>query len=59
VDRVSDSCGFSVPLLDFVGERETLVRHAEKKGVDGIRTSQEAKNMASIDGLPGLSKPSV
>jgi len=59
VDRVSDSCGFSVPKYDYVEQRDTLVSYAEKKGPEGIRASQEKKNLKSLDGLPGLRKPSL
>jgi hypothetical protein len=54
VERVSDSCGYGVPLYDYVGERDTLVRWAEKKGKDGLSAYQAQKNAQSIDGLPGL-----
>ena len=54
VERISDSCGFGVPLYEFVSERETLVRSIEKKGPDGVTRYQREKNTLSIDGLPGL-----
>ena len=52
--RIADSCGFGVPLYDFVGARETLNAWAEKKGADGVREYVKKKNAESIDGLPGL-----
>jgi hypothetical protein len=54
VTRVSDSCGYSVPLSDFRAERDTLTRWAAAKGVDGLADYRAEKNAASIDGLPGL-----
>jgi hypothetical protein len=51
--RVSDSCGYGVPLLDFARPRDTLDRWTEKKGPDGLIAYREAKNRASIDGIPG------
>jgi hypothetical protein len=54
VTRVSDSCGYAVPLYDFRSDRQTLTRWAEAKGVDGLRTYRERKNAYSIDGLPAL-----
>ena len=54
VTRISESCGFGVPLYDYTGERDTLLRWAEKKGPEGIEEYRRAKNAASIDGLPGL-----
>lgn len=54
VDRVSDSCGFGVPVMEVVGERDLLRLSAEKKGPQGLRDYRTAKNTTSIDGLPGL-----
>jgi len=54
VERVSDSCGYGVPLMDLVGERDQLDRWAASKGEDGIRDYITEKNAASLDGLPGL-----
>ncbi len=54
VERVSDSCGFGMPLMDLVGERDALRRSAETKGPAGLAAYRAAHNAASIDGLPGL-----
>ena len=54
VERVADSCGYAVPEYAFARERQQLVQWAERKGRDGVRTYQEERNSASIDGLPGL-----
>ena len=54
VDRVADSCGYAVPLMDFVGDRDVLDMWAHKKGERRLVTYRAAKNAASIDGLPGL-----
>lgn len=54
LNRVSDSCGYGVPLMDFRSERDTLSSWAEKKGSDGIATYIRTKNSQSIDGLPGI-----
>jgi len=54
IERVSDSCGYGVPLMEFQEQRTQLSRWAEKKGVAGIRDYQRAKNARSIDGLSGL-----
>jgi hypothetical protein len=54
VDRVSDSCGFGVPVMDVVGERDLLRRGAERRGPEGLADYRAAKNATSIDGLPGL-----
>jgi hypothetical protein len=55
VERVSTSCGYAVPRMDLIGERDRLIEWAEKKGDEGVVASWGAKNAASIDGLPGLS----
>jgi hypothetical protein len=54
VNRVSTSCGYSVPLFDFVRERDQLDRWAQKKGADGLVSYRRQKNRTSIDGLPAL-----
>jgi hypothetical protein len=52
ITRVQTSCGFGVPLLDYVGQRDTALRWAEAKGPEGIAAYKREKNLASIDGLP-------
>ena len=54
VDRVSDSCGYGVPLMAFEAHRDTMQAWADRKGVDGIASYQAEKNAVSIDGLPGI-----
>ena len=54
VERVSDSCGYGVPLMDLVGDRDQLDRWAASKGADGLATYIAEKNAVSLDGLPGL-----
>jgi hypothetical protein len=54
VDRVSDSCGYGVPLYDFAGERDQMPRWAANKGREGILAYQAEKNAASLDGLRAL-----
>ena len=58
VDRVSDSCGYAVPLMDFRAERDQLLRYADNrirtKGPDAVREYCTEKNTESIDGLPSL-----
>lgn len=46
------SCGFGVPIFDYVEERPTLTRWAEAKGEDGLDAYRREKNTSSIDGLP-------
>jgi predicted pyridoxine 5'-phosphate oxidase superfamily flavin-nucleotide-binding protein len=54
VERVSDSCGYGVPLMDYVGERDLLPAHMDRKGPDGRADYRRQKNRVSIDGLPAF-----
>ena len=54
VERVSDSCGFGVPVMDLVEERDLLRPSAEKRGPDGLVEYRAQKNATSLDGLPGM-----
>lgn len=54
LDRVSTSCGYGVPLLQYEGERDQLTKWAERRGPDGLVEYRADKNAASIDRLPGL-----
>ncbi|MDJ0396474.1 pyridoxamine 5'-phosphate oxidase family protein [Rhodococcus sp. G-MC3] len=54
VTRISDSCGWGVPVMDVVDERDILRVTAEKKGASGMNAYRSEKNAVSIDGLPGL-----
>ncbi len=53
-NRISDSCGYGVPLYDYQGERDQLPRWADSKGEDGLAKYQQDNNAESLDGLPGL-----
>ncbi len=52
--RVSDSCGYGVPLMDFRAHRTQMAEWAGRKGDDGIRKYWESTNSVSLDGLPAL-----
>jgi len=52
VERVQTSCGFGVPLYEYAGERDHLLKWAEKKGEAGLQEYQQTQNRYSIDGLP-------
>jgi hypothetical protein len=54
VDRIADSCGFGVPLLEFQAQRPTLTTWADRKGAGALRDYQRQNNARSIDGLPAL-----
>jgi len=55
VDRVTTSCGYAVPLMDLVGDRDRLLDWAQAKGEDELIAYRAAKNATSIDSLPGYS----
>ncbi len=54
VTRVSDSCGYAVPRMDFVEDRDLLDRWAGRKTPEQIDAYWSDRNAASIDGLPAL-----
>ncbi len=54
VERVSDSCGHGVPIMEPVEVRDLLQLTATKKGPEGMDAYRADKNATSIDGLPGL-----
>ena len=51
VDLVQTSCGFGVPFMEFIEERETLNDWAEELGDQKIKEYWKAKNVKSIDGF--------
>ena len=52
VHRVQTSCGFAVPRMELVGDRDTLHRWARNKGEAALVDYRRQKNAHSIDGLP-------
>ena len=52
VHKVQTSCGFSVPLYDYTGERDHADKWALNKGVEGLEAYKMEKNRISQDGLP-------
>ena len=54
VTRVSDSCGFSVPRMALVEDRDLLDRWAERKTPEQLDDYRLRKNSRSIDDLPAL-----
>lgn len=54
VERTSTSCGYGVPVMDFVKDRPTLGDWAEARTAEEVRAYQAEKNERSIDGLPAL-----
>jgi hypothetical protein len=54
LDRVADSCGYGVPRMTLVEQRERLLTSLASKGDDGLADYRAERNASSIDGLPGL-----
>jgi len=54
VDRVTTSCGYAVPMMDLVSDRDRLLDWARAKGDDGLVEYRANKNALSIDGMPGI-----
>lgn len=54
VERISDSCGYGVPLMEYVGVRPQRDAWLASKGADGLREYVAEKNAVSIDGLPAV-----
>jgi hypothetical protein len=61
VTRISKSCGYGVPLMDHVGEREHFDLSCRKRlrtdGAEAMRRRQVTGNATSIDGLPAVPVP--
>src|SRR3954464_4132980 len=58
VDRISDSCGYGVPLMEYEGEREHHAKSSAKKlrvmGPEEYEVMKRERNAQSIDGLPAM-----
>ncbi len=54
VSRISDSCGYAVPLLQYQGDRDVLDHWSAKQGEAQLDEYRRLKNAVSIDGLPGF-----
>ena len=54
VDRITTSCGYGVPEMEFVADRRILLLDAAKKGPEKLEAYRRENNAVSIDGLPAL-----
>jgi hypothetical protein len=58
VDRVTTSCGYTVPLMEQTGERPHFDLSKRKRlrtmGSEGVVAYQAGRNATSIDGLPAV-----
>ncbi len=55
VSRISDSCGYGVPLYEYSSDRRTAIEYAQNHSTADIREKMESNNASSIDGLKGIS----
>lgn len=51
VERVSDACGYALPLMTLDDERDLLSPNMQRRGPDGVVEYRRTKNRTSIDGL--------
>lgn len=51
IEIVKTSCGFSIPLLSYEGERDTLMKWAVNKGEEKLLEYRKEKNATSMDGI--------
>ena len=54
LDRISDSCGFGVPVMEFKHHRKQLRTFNERNGEEKLADYKRQHNSQSIDGLPGV-----
>ncbi|UKJ63676.1 pyridoxamine 5'-phosphate oxidase family protein [Cellulosimicrobium cellulans] len=57
VERVSDSCGWSVPRMEFVEDRDVLDRSHERRTPEYFDMYWRDRNAESLDGLPAIGDP--
>lgn len=54
VERVSDSCGWGVPVVQVTDERDLVRPFADKNGPEQMAAYRVRKDATSVDGLVGL-----
>ena len=52
IEKAQTSCGFAVPRLQYIEDRNELSNWSEKKGEAGIKEYWKENNQTSIDGKP-------
>jgi hypothetical protein len=57
VRRVSDSCGYAVPLMAYQGDRDLLIRAHERRTETDLAEYRRVKNGFSLDGRPIFATP--
>ena len=59
VERISDSCGFGVPLYDFVADRDASYKYLDGVSQEDVTEYLLQNNQASLDGLAGLTPEEI
>lgn len=59
VTRISDSCGYAVPLMEFRADRDILDRSQERRDEGYFRDYWRQRNETSIDGLRAMDAPAL
>ena len=54
LDRIADSCGYGVPVMELAHERDTLTRWSDRRTPEQLAAYRAELNAVSIDGLPAL-----
>ncbi|MGN6791541.1 MAG: pyridoxamine 5'-phosphate oxidase family protein [Streptosporangiaceae bacterium] len=54
IDRIADSCGYAVPVMELTKERDLLTRWSDRRSAEDLVEYRVKHNSASIDGLPAL-----
>jgi hypothetical protein len=54
LDRIADSCGYGVPVMELAQERDTLTRWSDRRTPEQLAAYRAELNAVSIDGLPAL-----
>jgi hypothetical protein len=56
VERISSSCGYSLPIMTYQKTRTILDEYTERKGIEGMKDYGIFNNSFSIDGLPSVAQ---
>jgi pyridoxamine 5'-phosphate oxidase-like protein len=54
IDRIADSCGYGVPVMELTEDRDLLSRWSQRRSADDLADYRVKHNTVSIDGLPAL-----
>jgi hypothetical protein len=54
VSRISESCGWGVPLFEYRGDRDEIARAVAGRTPEQLAAKAAKQNRKSVDGLPGL-----